>query len=506
MSFNKKILALAIAGILPGAAFAVVDLNGVGSVIPNFASEVTVPPAGLALANDPGTLELNVRVASGFGVSPGQTRFIRFDYTGTKLNTAVTGPLNFSIIGVGAGSAMTVVDGGDTSKNYVIVQVTASPAGILPTDQFVFNPSIAAVVPPSTGGAVLVDNKNSQNIKYALYEFAANAVAQTGALSGPLSGTWFTWGSGVAAACTPPTTNINKIDASNPNLFVNANTTSNIFDLALGTTGALLPSTGLPTLLLSDFMGPTSSIKTTGSFNGPLSLTSPLCGGGCGVFGVDGSLTFGTWTAVANTFPSTPIVATTAGTNPMVASTYGVVINPAPGTLATLSPIDLGVCGRLEFSGSSDRVDYGLTPGAGNKQFLRVTNPTKDSGAVNVTVWNDNGVPPNNTVTFPLSAVKVGAAPGVNLPGILGAFSSTPLIDVNAFDAAAKSVNAAFSVGTGIDGKPGKIRIEVRGDFGDDELENAGGFFHPAGKPTTGRLKNGIYLQAINNGNYHQSH
>ena len=136
MSFNKKILALAIVGALPGAAFAFVDLN-TGLGVPSFASEVAVPVGGLALRNDPVAFELDVRVLSGFGVSPGQTRFIRFDYTGAKLNTAVTGA-DFSIIGLGAGSALTVVDGGDLVKEYVIVQVTASPAGILPTDTIQF--------------------------------------------------------------------------------------------------------------------------------------------------------------------------------------------------------------------------------------------------------------------------------------------------------------------------------------------------------------------------------
>jgi hypothetical protein len=496
MSFNKKILALAIAGILPGAAFAVVDLNGVSSVIPNFASEVSVPITGVALSNVPA--ELDVRVASGFGVSAGQTRFIRFDYTGAKLNTPVTGA-DFSVSGGGSGGVFTVVDGGDLVKEYVIVQVTANlPLGILPTDQYLFSPSHSVVTPPATGGAVKVFNKNTQIVKYALYEFGGNAVSQTSPLSGPLSGSWFTWGSGIAAACTAPSTNINKIDASNPKKFVGGLTTSNLFDLALGTTGALLPSTGLGSLVLGDFMGAGSSIKTTGSFAGPLTLL-PANIGGSGAFTVDGSLTFGTWPGITATFPSTPIIASAAGANPMLASTYGVVINPTPGALASLSPIDLGICGRLEFSGSSDRVDYGLTPGAGTKQFLRITNPTKDSGAVNVTVWNDSGIPPNNAVTFPLSAVKVGPAPGVNLPGILNAFASTPIIDVNAFDAAAKSVNAAFSVGTGIDGKPGKIRIEVRGDFGENHLDRKS-------NESSVRLKNGIYIQAINNGPYSQSH
>ena len=491
MSFNKKILAVAIAGILPGAAFAFVDLNtGVG--VPSFASEVAIPVGGLALSNVP--TELNVHVLSGFGVSPGQTRFIRFDYAGAKLNTAVVGA-DFSIIGTGAGSAMTVVDGGDLVKEYVIVQVTASPAGILPTDTIVFQPSTSAVTPPTTGGAVKVFNQNPQVIKYALYEFAANAVSQTGPLSGPLSGNWFNWISGIAAACAPTAGGVLKIDASNPKLFVGPSIhVSNIFDISLNTTAALLPSTGLSAGGLASYMGPTSSIKATGSLFGQLSLTSPLGGG---TFAADVSNTFGTWSNVSTTIPTTTVQGTTTGAVAMLASTYSVLINPAPGTLATINPIDLGVCGRLEFSGSSDRVDFGLTPGAGNKQFLRITNPTKDSGAVNVTVWNDNGVPPNNTVTFPLSAVKVGAAPGVNLPGILGAFASTPLIDVNAFDAAAKSVNAAFSVGTGIDGKPGKIRIEVRGDFGDNLIDGNGNETAPI-------LKKGIYLQAVNNGQYHQ--
>lgn len=521
MSFNKKILALAIAGALPGAAFATVDLNvPANGITPVFANEVTIPlPAGLNINNAPD--ELDVRVSAGFGVSALAIRFIRFDFPGAKLKTALVGgttclgdftltdQLNVPICGAGVSPAFTVVSGGNVDDSFVIVQVTAGgPAGILPTDRFVFHPALTNGFPLSGNNAVAAFDKNPQTIKYALYEFGGNAVSQTSPLSGPLSGNWYTWSTGLNFVCEAPTGFPNlQIDASDPRHFVGPSPMSGLFNLTLGTApGVLLPSTGSVPGGLSDFMGVGTTLKATGSLVG-LTLTPPTLLFAGGDFDVDGSFSFGTWGTTPSGLPvafgPTTVLAnlTTAlpGSAILAASTYSLLLTPTPGLAATLSPITKDNCGRLEYSGSSDRVDFGLTPGAGNKQFLRITNPTKDTGKVNVTVWNDSGTPPNNTVTFPLSAVKVGAAPGVNLPGTLGAFASTPMIDVNAFDAAAKSVNAAFSVGTGIDGKPGKIRIEVRGDFGDNLVDGNGNETAPV-------LKKGIYIQAINNGTYHQSH
>lgn len=509
MSLNKKLLVLAIASAFSGASHAVVDLNtAANGVTPSFASEVTVPSGGISISNAQAALE--VRVTAGFGVSSLAIRFIRFDFPGTTLATALSGGTNGAgdftltdkdnapIIAAGPAPSFTVVSGGNVGDNYVIVQVTAgTPAGILPTDRFVFRPAF------TNGGvaknAVKATTKDTQTIKYALYEFGGNANTQVTPLSGPVTGNWYTWTSGVTASCAVSTTNANRIDATNAKNFLGTSTTfSDIFDLTITRkNGVYLPSTGAVPASLTAYMGANTTIKTTGSLVGALSFNT-LEGN---AFIVDANKTSGTWTfaAAPNGFLATTIRATTTNAVAMVASNYDVLITPTAGTDATVSPINLNTCGTLKFSGSSDRVDFVVTPGTGNKQLFRITNPTGTSGPVNFTVWNDAGM----KVDFPLSAVKVGPAPGVALPLVLNAQASTPLITTEAMYAAAQAANAAFNVGTNADGVAGRLRIEARGDFGDDALD---GNFNKGGKPLAARLKDGIYIQAVTTSALYQSH
>ena len=514
MSLNKKLLVLAIASAFSGASHAVVDLNtAANGVTPAFASEVTVPVGGVSISNAP--TELDVRVTAGFGVSPLAIRFIRFDFPGTTLATALvgsgagagTGDFTLTDSANAAGAAyitaptapsFTVVSGGNVGDNNVIVQVTAGTGnGILPTDRFVFHPAL------TNGGvaknAVKATTKDTQTIKYALYEFGGNANTQVTPLSGPVTGNWYTWTSGVTASCAASTANANRIDATNAKNFLGTSTTySDIFDLTITPkAGVYIPSSGAVPMTLAAYMGPNTTIKTTGSFKGALSLTT-LAGS---TFTVDATKTFSTWAFAAAPvgFTATSIRATTTAAEAMVASNYDVLITPTAGTDATVNPINLNTCGTLKFSGSSDRVDFVVTPGTGNKQLFRVTNPTGTSGPVNFTVWNDAGA----KVDFPLSAVKVGPAPGVALPLVLNAQASTPLITTEAIYAAAQAASAAFNVGTNADGVAGRLRIEARGDFGDDALD---GNFTKGGKPLAARLKDGIYIQAVTTSALYQSH
>ena len=496
MSFNKKILALAIAGALPGAAFAVVNLGNSPEGTPVFAQEIPVPAT---LINNVGTFPLTVTTTLGTSIGAGTSKYLRFDFPGTTFSPALTAgsSVYFSKLSLPGNFVVSSI-GTTPGQEYIIVELDG---GIAPGPGLTLSEPISFAVP-----SVNTATKLPHTIQYRIYETLNQAINNPN--STPLysdSATWYTFANGLDASCDPlDSLKIDVTEIGDLDSFIGGGNSTNLFTLnarlldtdpvAVGIQPVL--NTNGQDILLSSYLPNGSIFQMSGDFtfiSGLLAGADPI------------DILNKRWTVGAAPGPgilvisppptgiSVPVVLTNNG-NTMVAGDYSLVVTPAAGALNT-TPIDAGVCGSLAYSGSSDRVDYGLTPGAGNKQFLRVTNPTQTDGAVNVSVWNDAGL----KVDFPLSAVKVGPAPGVTLPGVLSKQSSTPLIDVNAFDAAAKSVNAAFSVGTGIDGKPGKIRIEVRGAFGENLVDGNGNETEP-------RLKGGIYLQAINNGNYHQSH
>jgi len=517
MSFNKKILALAIAGALPGASFAVVSLVPPGPSVPvTYAQEVTLPTNLANLGgtpvdgfdsdgdgDGPATGRLGVRIQLGFSIV-GSSKYVRLDFPDTKLTVPLTA-VNFSTMLAGGvtqppvAGTLTVSAGGAVGSSFVIIEVAGANLSNLDEFNFTLPPTLLPT------GAITPGSKGAHNITYRLYNSPVDAVTNNpaNALS-TSSDVWYTFGPGLNLSCAP--SNSKKINVTDKSKFVDGTTVTDLFTLTAAGLGVFKPD-GNP-VLTTDYLPAGSIFSMLGNVQniGALSVTLNGVGGTLGA-------TTATWAtpSPALDYTAFPVVFTKDASTLMLAGDYSVLVTQgsSPNIVLSPNPVNLGVCGRLVFSGSSDRVDYGLTPGSTNKQYLRITNPTTTSGAVNVSVWNDAGI----QVDFPLSAIKVGPAPGVNLSPVLNGFASTPIIDVNAFDAAAKSINPGFTVGTGIDGKPGKIRIEVRGAFGDDHLDgNSKLTFVPPpatltpGNPSTVRLKNGIYIQAINNGAFHQSH
>ncbi len=521
MSFNKNILALAIVGALPGASYAVVSLIPPGPSVPvTYAQEVILPAdftnAGGAPADTngdgdgdgPATGILGVKMQLGFSIV-GSSKYVRLDFPDTKLAQALTAR-NFSTTLAGGAvppvpGTLTISAGGAVGSSFVIVEVAGANLSNLDEFHFTLSDGVTAAVPSILPvQKIQPQSKSPHTITYRLYNSPVDAVTNNPALAlSSASDIWYKFGPGLNLSCAPSASK--KINVTDKTKFIDGTSITDLFTLTAAGLGTLKPDgTAVAT---TDYLPAGSTFKVTGN------VQNILGGGSLTLNAVPAVLTAttGTWT----TPPPAPdllgalVVFDPDGVTPMLDGDYTVLVTQGSSPVFPVSPnpVDLGVCGRLNFSGSSDRVDYGLTPGSVNKQYLRITNPTKTGGAVNISVWNDAGV----QVDFPLSAIKVGPAPGVNLPAVLNGLASTPIIDVNAFDAAAKSVNAGFSVGTGVDGKPGKIRIEVRGAFGDDHLDgNSKLTFGPTtftpGKPSTVRLKEGIYIQAINNGAFHQSH
>lgn len=100
----------------------------------------------------------------GFGVSGGQTRYVRYDLTNATL-VNVAAPANLTL---NPAAANTVVSqGGAAGGNFVIFQITADPAGNGENSPVGYVP----------GALKVTDKAGSPVIKYSLYETAADANA-----------------------------------------------------------------------------------------------------------------------------------------------------------------------------------------------------------------------------------------------------------------------------------------------------------------------------------------
>lgn len=492
MLFNRKTLALAIASVISSSAYATADLNA-GTYTAIYANEFPVPVTGATLVS---TI-LDAQAQAGFSITAGTSKYVRIDFVGAQVTN---GPLSGGD-GVTTGDLrtpnaanVTLSAGGGNGQSFAIFEVTAGGTAIAAGDTFTFAPDLLG----ASGADIKAFSQSAQTLRYRLFETATAAVNQTGALA-DTQGTWYSFAPSLIASCEAQVDPDDKINVIKPTEFKsglgNAAHPIYPFDLDVDTTKYKFDAS---TVAMPDLMGNGTTIVMTGSMVG-------FTGTGYidGDFGFlanivpNGTNTAGTWTidGVNNTIPFTgeePHFQPNT-TDAMVPSNYSIVINPTGGVLT--QPINLGVCGKLVYSGSTDRVDLSLTPlseGGSGKQFVRVTNPSDTDGKVTFTMVNDLG----KEVSFPISAVTAG---GAALPAVLNKGASTPLISLDTLYAVAQSVDATFAVDTHADGSKGKLRIIVRGDFGDETLDaNQNEIAYP--------LKQGIYIQSVTNSVYLQNH
>lgn len=182
---SKKILGVAIAAALSAPAFAVVDLtggtNGAGSGAVLYAKESVLSSQvsnGLVqvTAATPstygplvvGSAELDVEVATGFGVTATTHAFIRFNLTNAKFKNAVLASHLTAVSGTI--SNVTVAQGGAVGDDYVILDVTSG--GLAQTDKLRLSLNGLQVSPTAAA-----------TISYAHYSTSPNAVGQSGALA-----------------------------------------------------------------------------------------------------------------------------------------------------------------------------------------------------------------------------------------------------------------------------------------------------------------------------------
>jgi hypothetical protein len=341
---------------MSSGASAVVNLDtGAGSV--NYANQLVTP--GTTALTGAGA---NVTSTLGFGVSNGQTRFIRYDLTNAKFKAAVAaGDLN-------PGAATVVVSqGGQAGSAFVIYQITATAN--IPQDQAV---AFASGSGASTGLVIQAAGAPVQ-MSYSLYEDAPSAQAGLAAgrlntnfaartVAGLVSGLAFTTAQNTTTvdvgAATPYTRF--KQEAGAP-----ANTSTTVAQIGTvnvdAAVGVLNPGTGLQ-VTYAQIVAAGTSLVLKGDFGSAAAPSTNNSGvflgvdnGDCGAAGtaptpatpID-SATFATGVTPA---VAKPLCFTLAANNtkpiPTQSFTVELDVTPAAGSTATdLAPITAGAFKR----------------------------------------------------------------------------------------------------------------------------------------------------------------
>lgn len=533
MSLNKKILALAIASALPATSFAVVDLDA-PSAPKLFTNEVAQPAH---LGSQSGLLDVEVKL----GVSVVTTsKYIRFDFPGTTLDQDLTTG-SFETRDNAPAEApvkpgdFTIFAGGKKGDNYVVVEI--SNANLSNGDTIIMHlPATAEGFPvdgTGSNGSIVSDAATTHKIYYRIFSVPDDALNWPTQFAFPPLVTkendWYGFAKGLNLSCAQDP-ELKKIAFLDDHQFAQPQAPiedtpfqlTRLFDMVANTNSVYAADGSL--VEITDYLPPLASpVPTTFTVSGDFTFISDMFAEDDDTppffvsnhpIAIQPSLTSGIWTVNTNLDIPMPVDGQVwlfnVDAKPMKPSDYSLAVIAGTGAVkAGLLKLDApadGVCARLNYSGSSDRVDFGLTPGATTKQYLRATNPTDTAGGVQFTMWTDNG----SSVSFNLDEIVVGGNPLYPVNS-LGAQSSTPLVDINdMYKVATAKDPANFPVGYN-----GKLRIQARGNFGEDALDGHYqiDFHHGVGtvgggKPTTERLQQGIYLQSIigQAGAFSQSH
>jgi hypothetical protein len=164
-----KATALAIGALVGGGAFAavgaIVNFDSATPTVITFAQELAYVDATPMQS----TNGISWKSKLGFGVSNGQTRYIRVEYGNAKLDAvhAAVAGTDISVGAAGGGDASYAkVAGGAAGDTYVIYQITAN------TDL-----SSAVIVEVLTPALRVISNSSSVTVSYQLHETAVSAVA-----------------------------------------------------------------------------------------------------------------------------------------------------------------------------------------------------------------------------------------------------------------------------------------------------------------------------------------
>ncbi len=486
---NRKFISLAVSGALltfsSFSVFAAVDLDGGGSF--TYSKEL-VSAAGNKITGATTTAcpLVNTAANEGFKVEAGTLipgganaqvqRHVRIDLIGGKFSGVPT------IKAETASTTLThaVVQGGD-GHEYVIFSVVGDN-DITQTESFLIGLT----------GVELDAGVEQLGLKYGVYVEADNAFNLTQSLYNKTYDKVLTLaesGSAPSIAITPAVSA--EIDPAANTLFVNGVKTTDLSNLKVTLPSGLCGADGTAAEIdeegkltvsgdFSAFATAPGEVFLNGSDN--CNATDSAVPGVVNsaadtvTFSFDNANTtgnFGAQTDAATNLNNVHLCVTVDEVTSIVDGSYECTIEykvkdgTSTSDAVTSDPI---ACGNLQFAGSSDRVNWGLTPGGAFKQFFRISNPSSVTGDVTVTLVNDAG----QSVSFPLDKVD-----GIS-SSELAAGASTSLISIDDLAAADSSFNV----------NGGKIRVIVRGEFGDD-IESNGNTFGDANST------DGIVIEAV---------
>ena len=393
--FVLAAMAAAAAASFSGSALAV-DLTLPTPVPDNFASE-------LVTAGTTAVKTTTVITDLGFGVSPTQTRFIRYDFTNSKIGAGGIVAANLVIPGVAAADVV-LSSGGAAGGTNVIFQITAGAAGVAQNAPVTL--TLANGLVPTVLGPI--------DATYRLYETAAAAVAGAGQLAGD-AGNIIGFSSGVALGATQNTNTVAV--ASSPtytNFFVApvappplpTSVLAEIGKISLGTNAAKDPNGVLVTL--PQILGAGTAITLTGTDLAAADAAGLFLStvANCGAAAIAGTSRTATSVSFVLPAPVAPIVSASlcfqvpaANTTPIAAQTF--TADVAPGAVPGVPLPDVPAVTAGTF------IRNGLTLKAA---FAETTTASGISSAAHLTNTTGNAIP--FTVNCVLNTGSVAGTPG----------------------------------------------------------------------------------------------
>jgi len=430
---KKTLLALAITA-LSANAFAL-ELGKDSAE--KFASEIKLAAAGTAL-----TLSEAVDVKTGFSITTGNVRYVRFDITGAEFDVTKVVAADLQNDDDAVETVVSAVDA--NNKQFVIFEITAT-VDVANDDVLKFTPRILA----KTGSNV--------SLQYRLYETGVAALAGNNDVLATKTGSVITFAPALSFTVVPEV-NVEKIDVTQESKFFAGNFEED--EAVLGTvsvnvaTGVQWASGAQATIAdLVSNEADANAIVINGDFSSAAKIT---------LDGETADATNENLTATSATFALADAAAVgalngaivtfvTNGTDAIAPSSFTATLDVTPAATATAATgstaTDLsGALASLVKNGSTDEVDLALKPGGAYSNFVRISNTSGLEGKIFVTVIADDG----QTATVALN--EIAGQPATLAPRA----STTQMTIQQVFDAAAAK-------GLSLSGE-GKLRLVVEGE------------------------------------------
>lgn len=425
-SLKKVALAAAVACVAAGNAFATVDLDaGTGAVA--YAKELVIANTTLT------STDLNTQAKLGFGVSTGQTRYIRFDLGNAKwaANLAAADLLVDNAAGANAAS-VNLSAGGTTTDAYVIFQITAGGVGHA-------SAALVELAVGTNGGVVITSPASNATITYSLYETAADAVNGTG--SGRLA---VQANKNLATMTKSTQLVVDTVDSATANVdaaykqFTSGTSESGgspyilarIGQVTHGLVGSppINPATGVAVTMAQLFGAASKLVITTdanlnslAAANGSLFLSSDAsCGGvGTGDVAADRSATT-TQVVTGNTAVATKGICYTAdNTDAIATQTFKVSSVNTAGTAGTAENESVQTLGSFDRNGTVLKAVFPEAAGVGYSSSVHLNNTGSTAASFTTVCYSFTGKTSGNAGSVAAnSADRIGvtSASGLGCP------------------------------------------------------------------------------------------